>query len=33
VLPKGIGNAVVVEDVTGAELEAAAQWMLEQARR
>jgi 3-dehydroquinate synthase len=33
VLPKGIGDALVVEDVTGAELEAAAQWALAEARR
>jgi 3-dehydroquinate synthase len=32
VLPKGIGDAVVVEDVTGAEMEAAARWVLDRAR-
>jgi 3-dehydroquinate synthase len=32
VLPKGIGNAVVVEDVTGAEMEAAVRWVLRKAR-
>ncbi len=33
VLPKGIGDAVVVEDVTDAELAAAARWALERARQ
>jgi 3-dehydroquinate synthase len=33
VLPKGIGDALVVEDVTGAEMEAAARWTLAEARR
>jgi 3-dehydroquinate synthase len=33
VLPKGIGDAVVVEDVTVAEMETAAQWVVRQARR
>jgi 3-dehydroquinate synthase len=33
VLPKGIGDAVVVDDVTDAEMSAAAQWVLERARR
>ncbi|HTW50042.1 MAG TPA: 3-dehydroquinate synthase [Acidobacteriaceae bacterium] len=32
VLPKGIGDAVVVEDVTDAEMEAAALWVLAKAR-
>jgi 3-dehydroquinate synthase len=33
ILPKGIGNAIVVEDVTDAELEAAIDWLLTRARR
>jgi 3-dehydroquinate synthase len=33
VLPKGIGDAIVVEDVTDAELESAAGWVLAQARQ
>jgi len=33
VLPNGIGDAVVVEDVTDAEMESAAKWMLQQAHR
>ena len=33
VLPKGIGDAIVAEDVSGAEMESAAQWVLEKARR
>jgi 3-dehydroquinate synthase len=32
ILPKGIGNALVVEDVTGAELNAAIEWTLGHAR-
>jgi 3-dehydroquinate synthase len=32
ILPKGIGDAVVVEDVTDAEMEEAAAWVLRQAR-
>jgi 3-dehydroquinate synthase len=32
VLPKGIGDAVVVEDVTDAEMEAAARWVLAKSR-
>ena len=32
ILPKGIGNAIVVEDVTEAELQSAADWLLAQAR-
>jgi 3-dehydroquinate synthase len=32
VLPMGIGDAVVVDDVTGAELETAARWVLQQSR-
>lgn len=31
VLPRGIGNAIVVEDVTDAELEGAARWVLKKA--
>lgn len=33
VLPRGIGDALVVEDVTDAELERAAAWILERARQ
>ncbi|MGB9148566.1 MAG: 3-dehydroquinate synthase, partial [Acidobacteriaceae bacterium] len=33
VLPRGIGDAVVVEDVTDAEMEEAARWVLKEARR
>jgi 3-dehydroquinate synthase len=33
ILPKGIGNAVVVEDVTDQELHAAVEWLLTHARR
>lgn len=33
ILPKGVGNAMVVEDVTDAELENAARWTLTQARQ
>ena len=33
ILPKGIGNAVVVEDVSDAELDAAIRWLLARARR
>ena len=33
VLPKGIGDAVVVEDVTDAEMAGAARWVFESARR
>ena len=33
VLPRGIGDAVVVEDVSEAEMEGAAQWVLERARK
>jgi 3-dehydroquinate synthase len=33
ILPKGIGNAVVVEDVTDEEIKAAIRWLLERARR
>jgi 3-dehydroquinate synthase len=32
VLPKGIGDAVIVEDVTPEEMESAAQWLVERAR-
>jgi 3-dehydroquinate synthase len=33
ILPKGIGNAVVVEDVTEAELNSAIAWLLSTARK
>lgn len=33
ILPKGIGNAVVVEDVSDAEVEGAVNWLLERAAR